>query len=502
MPLKNIIPLKTITAYQKIMMKNVILLTALLIGTFLQAQQTEFVKTFTVEEAVQYAISNNYDAKNSKLDVTKARWRNWEIKSMGLPTLSATAEYDYYFKQPQIPSIEKIFNDPNSVNTQVFSYLAMKDPNIAQMLYNYSVNNKDTKISFVLPHNLNTSLTLSQLLLDGRYFIGLKATRDFLKVARLQKDLSDQDIRYNVMKAYYQAQAAKESQQYLEEVKVLVEKLTSDTRKIYKEGLTEELDVNRLELTLSNLESQLNITEKMATVALANLKFQMGLDLGSEIILTDKISDLRAKMDPSVLPNFEPSKRLEYQLLETVTRVRHYDTQQRRSGHFPSLVAFLNYGWQSQVDNFSNFFKSREVSYPDGDVRKKSNWYQTGLVGIKLSIPIFDSGNKMAQTQQGKIDEQKSKNDFDKFKQASALQFQSSQAFFAQALSEEQYSQKSVELSQKIFTKTNIKFKEGVGNSFELVQAQQDLIQNRLKFIQAQLNLLNTKADLDKAIGK
>ncbi|HRN94189.1 MAG TPA: hypothetical protein PL084_05665, partial [Chitinophagales bacterium] len=105
MPLKNITLLKTITAYQKIMMKNFTLLLALLIGTFLQAQQTDFVKTFTVEEAVQYAISNNFDAKNSKLDVDKARWRNWEIKSMGLPTLSAAAEYDYYFKQPQIPSI-------------------------------------------------------------------------------------------------------------------------------------------------------------------------------------------------------------------------------------------------------------------------------------------------------------------------------------------------------------------------------------------------------------
>lgn len=466
------------------------------------SQSSDFVKSFSVEEAVQYALQNNLDAQNANLDVDKARWRNWEIKSLGLPTISAEADYSYYFRKPLFPAASGLMDESMGPMTQIFGYMAQTDPVIQNILYNYAVNNKDFNISFVLPHNISTGITLSQLLLDGRYFIGLKATRDFMKVARLQKDMSLQDIKYNVMKAYYQAQAAQESKKYLEEVKELVEKITSDTRKIYQEGLTEELDVNRLELALGNIESQINTTDKLAQVALANLKFQIGLSLSDEIILTDNIAALREKISPDLAATFSPEKRVEYQLLETANRVRHYDMQQRRSGHFPSLVGFVNYGWQAQVDKFGDFFKKKVTTYPDGDVRKKSNWFDAGIVGLKLSIPIWDSGNKMANTQQGKIDEQKSKNDFEKFKQASALQYESAQAFFIQALNEEQYSQRSVQLSDKIYTKTNIKFREGIGNSFELVQAQQDLIQNKLKFIQAQLNLLNTKADLDKALGK
>ena len=165
------------------------------------------------------------------------------------------------------------------------------------------------------------------------------------------------------------------------------------------------------------------------------------------------------------------------------------------------MVAFLNYGWQAQVNNFSDFGRKREVRYPDGDVIKRSPWFESGIVGLKLSIPIFDSGNKMASVQQAKIDEQKQRNDLEKFEQGAALQVQSSQAFFVQSINEENITKKSVELSEKIFNKTNVKFKEGIGNSFELVQAQQDLIQNKLKLIQAQLSLLNNKADLDKALG-
>jgi outer membrane protein len=465
------------------------------------AQQPDFVKAFSLQDAIQYALQNNNDAKNAKLEVDKARWRNWEIKSAGLPTITAGVDYTYYFKQPIFPAADILFNDPNSPTTQVFGYLSQFDPNIRQILYNSAIASKDQKISFVLPHNLSTNIQLTQVILDGRYFIGLKATRDFTRAARLQKDLSDQDVKYNIMKAYYQAQAASESKAYLTDVKDLVQKLTNDTRKIYKEGLTEELDVNRLELALTNLESQINTTNQLAEVALANMKFQMGLNLTDAIILTESISTLRDKVDPQIVNNFQATQRIEYEMLETAVRIRGYDVQQRRSGHFPSLVGFLNYGWQAQVNKFGDLGKKTETTYPDGDVIRKSPWFQSGIVGLKLSIPIFDSGNRLANVQQGKLDEQKQKNDFENFQRAAALQVQSSQAFFTQAINEEFYTKKSVELSEKIFKTTNVKFKEGIGNSFELVQAQQDLIQNKLKYIQAQVGLLNTKADMDKALG-
>jgi len=219
-----------------------------LLSIFSKAQQPDFLKSFSLQEAIQFALQNNNDARNARLEVEKARWRNWEIKSVGLPTVSANAEYNYYFRLPIFPAADQLFNDPNSPSTQVFGYLAQLDPNIQQILYNSAVNSKGQQISFVLPHNLNTSLTLTQVILDGRYFIGLKATRDFTRAARLQKDLSDQDIRYNITKSYYQAQAAAESKKYLEDVLDLLVKLTDDTRKTYKEGLIEELDVDRLEL--------------------------------------------------------------------------------------------------------------------------------------------------------------------------------------------------------------------------------------------------------------
>ncbi|MCS6819723.1 MAG: TolC family protein, partial [Chitinophagales bacterium] len=410
--------------------------------------------------------------------------------------------YTYYFRLPIIPAAEQIFNNPNQPSTKIFSYLAQNDPVIQQILYNSAIESKDARITFVLPHNLGANITLSQVLVDGRYFIGLKATSDFLKIALLQRELNAKEIRYNVSKAYYQALAAQESKAYLVEVKKLIDKLLNDTRKVYQEGLIEELDVNRLELALANIDNQINITDKLAQVAVANLKFQMGLPMSDEIILTDRLSELRQKADPPLAEYLDVTKRTEYQLLDITTRVRKYDVQQRQSGHFPSLIGFVNYGWQAQVNQFNDFFKSREVRFPDGDVRRRNNWFETGIVGLKLNIPIFDSGSKLANVQQGKIDAQKHKNDFEKFVRAASLQFENAKTMLAQAMGEEAIVKRSVELSEKIFNKSSIKFKEGVGSSFELVQAQQELIQNKLRLIQAQSAFLNAKADLEKAIGQ
>jgi outer membrane protein len=118
-----------------------------------------------------------------------------------------------------------------------------------------------------------------------------------------------------------------------------------------------------------------------------------------------------------------------------------------------------------------------------------------------LKVPIFDSGLKLSQVKQAKIEQMKTQNDFENFRNASELQFRSAQSGFNSALADEINSTKSQELSKKIFDRNSVKFKEGVGSSFELVQSEQDYVTNQLKHIQSSLNLLNTKAELDKAMG-
>ncbi len=463
-------------------MKNIfalLIVCSLVVNVF---GQEKTIKTFTVKEAVEYALQNNTAVKNGKLGVDEAKWRNLEIITTGLPKVAANFDYNYYFKQPISPALGKAFS--GGVLGNVFTELAQTNPRIAQIL-----SAPSEPVSFVLPHNISTGLQVTQLLFDGRYVFGVKAAKDLMKTARLSSKMSDNDVKYSVMKAYYQAEAAIEAKSLLQENLKVIEKLLSDTRATYKEGLIEETDVNRLELAQATLESQITLQNQMGEVALTNLKFQIGLPLNDEIILKDNLTELKAEIQTNIAEQFDAKNRIEYQMLETGIKLKDYDMRQRRVQYFPSLYGFLNYGWSSQSQSGSELFK-------------KNSWFDQGLVGITLKVPIFDSGEKLASVKQAQIEGLKLKNDFENFKNASDLQFRAAQSGFNSALIDEANMKRAQELSKRIFDRSTIKYKEGVGNSFELQQSEQDLATNNLKFIQSSLNVLNTKADLDKALGK
>ncbi len=467
--------------------------------------QVKPVQSFSLQEAVSFALDNNNSVKNAKLGIPQAKARNLEIITQGLPQVSANIDYTYNFKKPEMPGFSKIFLDTTSANARIFAKLADTSTAtgraIAGILYQSAIDGKDKKVTFALSHNVSAGLSVTQLLFDGRYVFGIQATKDLMKTSRLSVQMSEQDIKYTVTKAYYQAQAAQEAKSLLKDNLKLVEKLVGDTRKIFNEGLTEELDVNRLELIQANLESQINSQSQMSDVALANLKFQMGLPLNDEIILKDHLNELKANVPAQLSTQFDPQQRVEYELLKTAIILQGYDVKQKRVGYYPSLYGFLNYGWNAQSDEFKSIFKKETTVYPDGDTRSRSPWYDQGLVGLTLKIPIFDSGLKMAQVKQAKIEQQKRANDFENFKNASDLQFRAAQSSFNTALADEVISKRTEDLSSKIFKTNTIKFTEGVGSSFELVQSEQDFVTNQLKYIQSIMNLLNAKADLDKAMG-
>lgn len=482
-------------------MKNYFVIILLTVFTLSIKAQDKSPRSFTLKEAIEFAIQNNNTVKNARLDEEQAKARNWEILTLGLPQLNGNLDYTYYFKVPIVPAFNRFFSDTTSASSRVFSYQASQDSNVRDILYRSAIESKDQQISFVLPHTLSAGVQLSQLIFDARYLIGVKATKDLLKTSRLSREMSEQDIRYSVTKAYYQAEAAQEAKSLLQDNLRVIDKMLSDTKGLFAQGFVEEMDVDRLELVKATLESQINIQNQMAEVGLANLKFQMGMSLGEMLILKDRLSELRDQADISAENKFDPSSRVEYDLLQTAIKLKGYDVNQKKSGYVPSMAGFVNYSWNAQTESFSDVFKTETQSYPDGTSRKISPWYSQGLLGVSLRIPLFDSGMKGAQIRQAKLEQQKSKNDLNNFVNASMLQYAAALSAFNAAVVDEANTKKTLELSKKIFSKNQIKFREGVGSSFELAQAEQEYAGNQLKYIQSIMNLLNAKADLDKSLG-
>ena len=495
-------------------MRKIFVLTILIICIERLYAQGTTIQAFSLQQAVDFAIKNNTTAKNAKLSETEAKWRNKEILSIGLPQINANFDYTYNIIKPLSPAINKIFNDPNSLTNQVYKELAkegkvdasgnfvLTNPNLGNIIGSYSAAHKDDKIYFTLNHAISTGIALNQLVFDARYFIGIKATKALSKTAALGTQLSEQDIRYTITKGYYETQAAKEIKRYLEANLEIVVKLLHDTRETYKVGLIEELDVNRLELAEATLKSQINNTQNLYELSLASFKYNMGMQMTDPIALTDNIEELRKKTSITANNSFDPNQRIETELLQTAITLKGYDVKQKAAGYSPAMYAFLSYGGGSQVDNFGDFFTRQTNSDGQGGYTHASNWFQQSFVGFTLKLPIYDGGLKQATVKQAKIEVEKSKNDLENFKNASALQVQAANTTFGANLIEEENAKLSMTLNEKIFNKTKIKFNEGIGSSFELIQTESDLSTNQIRYINAIKNVLTSRADLDKALGK
>lgn len=472
-------------------MRKTLLLAFICTSLYRLPAQSGGFKTYSLKQAVEYGIQNNISAKNAKLSETEAVAHNHELQSIGLPQINANFDYQYYIIKPTSPAVTqslKQFLPANGI--PVFG--ANNKPNGDYLPFSIPSN-----IYFVLPNNINTGANLSQLVYDTRYFIGIQTFKSLIKLSQQTTALTDQDVRYNIIKGYCEVQAAKEIMHVLDSNLVIIQKLLHDTRETFKAGLIEETDVDRLELGEATLKSQINNTKNLYDLGMSALKYNMGLQLTDQIALTDNIEALRKQIADDTPASFDPSQRIEAQLLQTSIMLKTYDKKQRQAGYYPSIYAFANFGGGSQVDWAREFFTRQNL----GNGKSASNWFDQAYVGFTIKIPIYDGGQKEASVKQAKIELQKANNDLENFKNQSALQVDAAKTTFATNLIEEQNAKETMRINNKIFNKTRTKYKEGVSSSFELIQTEQDQTTNLIRYYTAVKNVLTSRADLDKALG-
>lgn len=429
------------------------------------AQNTPFTTstdtlTMTLAQAQAYALEHNVTILNAALDTRITKMRTVEILTTGLPQISAALNYQNNFKLP----------------VSIIPAGAIGNP-------------EDLEVTFGTAHNSTLSMEVTQLIVDGRYFIGLKANKAFMAVSHDQRELSEIEVRQQIATAYYAALVAEESRRILENNIVTIERLHFEVSQLYEAGLSEELDVDRLTLSLNNLRSKYTEASFGAELALNVLKYQMGMGLTQPLKLTGTLNELLTMNADTSFGDFSHENRVEYSLLKTQLELRKYDAQQVRANYFPSLVGFFGYGFNAQRQQF-NFF---DMDLP---------WFQNGYFGFQLNIPIFDSYKSGAIYQQKKLDMQIISNNIQNFEQQAELQYKNALNDFKNASLNFEMQQRSLELAQKIFDKVTIMNREGLASSLELAEAESSLTETQANYTNAIYNLLVARISVEKSLGK
>jgi outer membrane protein TolC len=427
-------------------------------------EQTKQSYSFSLEEAINHALVNNYTAINAGRDIEAAKKKKWETTAMGLPQINAGLDYQNNFELQKSLVPAEFFGG----NKGEF-----------------------VEVAFGTKHNMNARTTLSQLLFDGSYIVALQASKTYLKYYENAKQKTDVDTKEMVINAYGNVLLAQEGILILEKNKATLEKTLFETKETFKNGLIEEENVEQLQITLTSINSNLNYNKRLLDISYKMLKITLGIDVNDTIKLTDKLDDLTLKNLDMVFSQseFNVTNNINYQMAQNFQEQRELEIKLEKSKALPSLSANVNFGYNAFGDQFQFFTQNQK-------------WLNYSNLGVNLSVPIFSSLARSARTQQAKIALDQAKTKLTETEQRLKLQYATAKSEYEFSIEEYETAKSNLQLSERIEKKQQIKFTEGLSSSFDFNDAQRQLYTAQQNYLQSMVNIINKKASLEKVINK
>ena len=439
------------------MMKLFIVFVLVLFTIVVNAQK---INSFTVKQAVDYAKQNSVQVKNALLDYQVQKQTNREITSAAYPQISASGSFNDYLVIPTSLLPAEIAGGPAG------TYFPVR---------------------FGTKYNSTGGFDVNQLLFDGQVFVGLIARGVALKFYEKQTEITEEMINVNVQKIYYQLVVGKQQLSSVDANIERFEKLLKDTKEIYKQGFAERLDVDKVNVQLNNLQTEKIKIQSQLDAGNAGLKFLMNMPQKDSLLLTDSITEDKIK-ENILADNYKYENRKEYQFLTIAKTLNEYNVRRYKLSYLPTLSAFGTYSKNAQRQTF-DFFKG-------------GTWFTTSLVGLKLNIPIFDGFARSSRVQKAKIEVQRTNNNMEQLRSSIDNDVAQAKLKITAAVITIDNQKKNIELAEKVYNTTKIKYEQGLGNNQEIYNAQAELKVAQNNYYSALYDAIIAKIDYQKATGK
>ena len=420
--------------------------------------------TFNLNAALKYAVENNNDFKNSKVDLLIADERIRESVSSGLPKINGDLGYQNYIDIPTTVLPANAFN-PNAPADQLIG------------------------LQFGTSINASGTIRLDQLIFSATYISGLKAAKAYKNLMGIIVEKAKVELLSLTTNAYFSSLIFTENQEILTASLDKLQSIQSETKSLVKEGMIAQINEDQIDLLVLQLENRLSEMELLEKNAVSTLKFIMGYPQDSAITLSDKLSNYLLDEWGLENLNINASESIDYKIQLENVKLNSLNVKMNQATGIPSLSGFFSH----QQIALRNEFNLLDSNQP---------WYPATFWGIRVNVPIFDSREQAAKTNQSKLELEKAKNSL--VNAENNHKYEVSQAINEYNINLLAYknNKENLNLSQKILSNTLIKFKEGVASSTDVAQAQNQELTAQSQFLQTNFNLLISKLKLDKLQNK
>lgn len=418
--------------------------------------------SFSLQQAIKYATENQKDVKNAIIDEQLAQKKVNEIMGMGLPQISSSFDLRNFVEIPTSLIPADFFGGPPG------TFAAVK---------------------FGTKYNATAGVDASQLIFSGDYFLGVKASKTYVEISKKATQRTKIETAATVSKAYYTVLVNEERMKLMDATVERIKKTMEDTKALLDNGFVEKLDYDRLIVAYNNLMTEREKVDRLLQLGIYLLKYQMGMDIYANLTLTDKLTDVKLDITTDVsAQKFDYEKRVEYNLFESQYKLAKLDIKRQRFSYLPNAFAYGSLSGTAQRNEFDIFDTDKQ-------------WYPTGVVGAKVTMPIFTGFQRHSKNQQAKLSLMKAENDIDFIKKSIDLELASATSILKNASSSLETQKKNIEIAGDVARVTKLKFEQGVGSNLEMITAETALKEAQTNYFNALFDALVAKIDFDKANG-
>jgi outer membrane protein len=396
--------------------------------------------------AMEHALEYNLTLKNAGLEIDKATGNVRETLASGFPQVNATLDYSNFLG--------------------------------AEMEFRFSQEMPATKIPFKPTSNLQ--LSVGQLIFSGNYIVGLQIANLYKKTMETNYEKSKQDIKEQVMKAYYLVLVSEKNREITENNLKNIKDIYEKTKPMADVGIVEETDVDQLFVQVSLVENLLISAEAQLEMSYNILRLHLGVGADVNIELTESLEEILDKInfENMLMEPFTVTSNLDYQLLQSNQKIFQKQVNLEKMSFLPTVTGYYNY--------------TEKILKPEFDISPKN------VIGLNVSVPLFSSGMRMARLKQAQVNKLSGENNMDLLEQQLLINEKQLKYNLRIALDQYKIQKKNAEISKKVYDNINLKYQQGVVSSLDLTTANNNYITSEANYIRSLLNLLEADVSLKK----
>ncbi len=477
--------------------KIIILFTLLLsMGLFTRAigQDQADKLVLNLQGAVDHAISFNKSLKNSRMEVERARARNWEAISQGLPQVDGGMEYSSFFNY----ELEFSFNmgggddftqdqlmDAFNQTQAAFPFYTPQDLAVhgANTYYNSVLQGMLPPSTILLSDQASAKLMVNQLIFSGQYIVGIQTAKLAMLISEQNLDFNELNIKESVISAYYLVLITEESLDIVKQNLDNLEETLAQTEIMYRTGMAEQTDVDQIRISVNQLANATTSLQRSLELSYNMLRFQLGLETNVDIELTDELESLFTNMQAETALDkpFVIDDNVTYKIMKTQEEINKKMLGLEQWNYAPTITGFYNY--------------NAKILTTDFDMNPNH------MVGLSMGVPIFSSGLRKARVDQAKIDYNMAQVNLDIMEDQLLLQEKQYKYNLASSLDNYFTQQENVEVAQRVYDSYRRKFEQGMATSLELTQANDNYLNAENNYLTAIMEVMNAKLQLDKLMN-